>query len=48
MGHAACSRLRYDKRADVHEAFLSFACALICWHALRRSWMLRLEPVTKP
>jgi transposase len=34
-------RVRYDKRADIHEAFLSLACALICWHALRRSWMPR-------
>lgn len=32
-------RVRYDKRADIHEAFLSLACALICWHALRKSWM---------
>src|SRR5262249_33529621 len=28
-------RLRYDKRADIHEAFLSLGCALICWQALR-------------
>ena len=32
-------RVRYDKRADIHEAFLSLACALICWHALRKRWM---------
>jgi transposase len=32
-------RVPYDKRADIHEAFLSLACALICWHALRKSWM---------
>jgi hypothetical protein len=32
-------RVRYDQRADIHEAFLSLACALICWHALRKSWM---------
>ena len=30
-------RLRYDKRADIHEAFLSLACALICWQSLRRT-----------
>jgi hypothetical protein len=29
----------YGKRADIHEAFLSLACALICWHALHKSWM---------
>ncbi len=28
-------RIRYEKRADIHEAFLSLACALICWSFLR-------------
>jgi transposase len=28
-------RVRYEKRADIHEAFLSLACALICWRFLR-------------
>ena len=32
-------RIRYDKRADIHEAFLSLGCALICWQSLRKSWM---------
>jgi transposase len=32
-------RARYDKRADIHEAFLSLGCALICWHALRKTWV---------
>jgi transposase len=27
-------RVRYEKRANLHEAFLSLACALICWNAL--------------
>ena len=31
-------RVRYEKRADIHEAFLS--CALICWQRLRKSWMM--------
>jgi len=31
-------RVRYDKRADIHEAFLSLGCALICWQFLRKSW----------
>jgi transposase len=31
-------RVRYDKRADFHEAFLSLGCALICWQSLRRTW----------
>jgi hypothetical protein len=31
-------RVRYDKRADIHEAFLSLGCALICWQLLRKTW----------
>ena len=27
-------RVRYEKRADIHEAFLALACALLCWNAL--------------
>jgi transposase len=27
-------RVRYEKRADIHEAFLAIACALICWNLL--------------
>jgi len=30
-------RVRYDKRADIHEAFLSLGCALICWQFLRKT-----------
>jgi hypothetical protein len=33
---AACAP--YDKRADIHEAFLSLGCALICWQSLRKTW----------
>ena len=32
-------RVRYDKRGDIHEAFLSLGWALICWHSLRKGWM---------
>jgi transposase len=28
-------RVRYEKRADIHEAFLALACALLCWNALQ-------------
>ena len=31
-------RVRYDKRADIHEAFLSLGCALICWRSPRKTW----------
>lgn len=27
-------RVRYDRRADIHEAFLTLGCALICWKKL--------------
>ncbi len=27
-------RLRYEKRADIHDAFLQLACALICFQPL--------------
>jgi IS5 family transposase len=28
--------LRYERRADIHQAFLSLGCSLICWQALNR------------
>jgi transposase len=31
-------RVRYEKRADIHAAFLSLGCALVCWQSLRRMW----------
>lgn len=27
-------RVRYDRSADIHEAFLSLACSMICWRTL--------------
>lgn len=33
-------RVRYNKRADIHEAFLSLGCALLCWQSLRRTWRI--------
>ena len=32
-------RVLYDKRAEIHEAFLSLGCALICWQSLRKTSM---------
>jgi len=32
-------RVRYEKRADIHKAFLSLACGLICWNFLRADLM---------
>jgi hypothetical protein len=31
-------RVRCDEQADIHEAFLSLGCALICGHSLRKIW----------
>jgi transposase len=31
-------RVRYEKRPNIHEAFLSLGCALICWYFLRATW----------
>ena len=31
-------RVRYEKRADLHEAFLSLGGALICWRFLQVDW----------
>jgi transposase len=25
-------RIRYEKRADIHQAFLVLGCVLICWN----------------
>ncbi len=36
-------RVRYDKRADIHEAFLSLGCTWICWQSLRKGWMTGLN-----
>jgi hypothetical protein len=35
---AAFRRLtvRYERRADIHQAFLSLGCSLICWKTLNR------------
>ena len=28
-------KVRYERRADIHQAFLGLGCALICWNYLR-------------
>jgi hypothetical protein len=28
--------LRYERRAEIHQAFLSLGCSLICWQTLNR------------
>ena len=34
-------RIRYEKRADIHEAFLSLGCVLICWNFLSNAPQMR-------
>ena len=29
-------KVRYERRADVHQAFLDLGCALICWNHVQR------------
>jgi IS5 family transposase len=29
-------KVRYERRADIHQAFLSLGCALICWKAVNK------------
>ena len=29
-------RVRYEKRDDIHDAFLAIACAMICWKKVKR------------
>jgi len=31
-------RVRYERRADLHEAFLKLGCILICWNHLKHSF----------
>lgn len=31
-------RVRYDRRDDVHESFLSLACSVICWRRLNSGY----------
>ena len=30
-------RTRFDKRDDIHEAFMTLGCAMMCWRRLHRS-----------
>ena len=30
--------VRYERRADIHEAFLSLGCILICWNFIQRAF----------
>ena len=30
--------VRYERRPEIHQAFLDLGCALICWHALQATF----------
>ncbi|AEI81675.1 ISJP4 transposase TnpA (plasmid) [Cupriavidus necator N-1] len=32
-----CLRIRFERRADIHEAFLKLGCSLVCWNIFRRA-----------
>jgi hypothetical protein len=31
-------RIRHDRRADIHEAFVSLGCPVICWRRLNHGY----------
>ena len=31
-------KVRYERRADIHQAFLELGCALICWNYLQQGF----------
>jgi len=31
-------KVRYERRADIHQAFLTIGCALICWNYIQRGF----------
>ncbi len=37
LGRYRRLKVRYERRADVHHAFLELGCALICWNHVQRS-----------
>ena len=30
-------RIRFERRADIHEAFLKLGCSLVCWNIFKRT-----------
>ncbi|WP_232435613.1 IS5 family transposase [Burkholderia ubonensis] len=37
LHHFRHLRIRFERRADIHCAFLNLGCCLICWNTLRRA-----------
>jgi transposase len=36
LHHFRRLRTRFERRSDIHEAFLKLGCSLICWNILQR------------
>lgn len=41
-------RVRYERRFDIHEAFLTVGCIIICWNQLSNSFCQGLSVIFKP
>ena len=41
-------RIRWEQRADIHEAFLRLACCLVCWRYLQASVCQAASPLLRP
>jgi transposase len=41
-------RIRWEYRADIHEAFLKLACCLICWRRLQPAPRSRANAAVRP
>jgi transposase len=37
LHHFRRLRIRFERRADIHEAFLNLGCSLVCWNIFRRT-----------
>jgi transposase len=37
LHHFPRFRIRFERRADIHEAIPKLGCCLICWHTLRHT-----------
>jgi transposase len=38
LNHYRRLTIRYERRLDIHEAFLDLGCALICWNYLEKTF----------
>ncbi|MFF2014106.1 hypothetical protein ACFVWY_34275 [Streptomyces sp. NPDC058195] len=37
LAHAASLAVRWERRTELHDAFVSLACGLICWRPLKKA-----------